>query len=55
MLHIVAICHIAVETSNRGRIYPYKTKKCFRQTAPHTVLQRNRFDAYTIDSLQTGN
>ena len=35
MLHIVAKCHIAVDMSNRGKICPYKMKKCFRQTAPH--------------------
>ena len=29
VLHIVAICHIAVEMSNRGKICPYKKKKMF--------------------------
>ena len=29
MLQIVAICHIAVDMSNRSKIYPYKMKQIF--------------------------
>ena len=29
MLHIVAICHIAVDMSDRGKICPYRMKKMF--------------------------
>ena len=39
MSHIAAICDMAL--LNEGKICPYKMKKCFKQTAPHTPSDLN--------------
>ena len=44
MLHIAAICHIAVNTSNRSKICPYKMKKIFQTNgAPYGYITKTKW------------
>ena len=47
MLHIVAICHVAIDISNRGKICPYTMKK--RRSLLHVISKKSLFISKVFD------